>query len=501
VATLQAQVGPCGADLQAPALAPELEAEMQARMDADPALAPAPTAILDLRVEADEVRRECAAQAGMLQGSISLGLGNQGFQVGGGVDVDVDVGVGGGGADVNGSAGGSAGGTGASGGGTRISIGTTPLPATKVEADLLILQRDCEARIAAIYDAEYGRMEGAAFIETMGSIQLGWREGRMDGNGRYLTFMAEAESQSFLDLRCRGPLYADRLAATGYVTATFHPERSDAGASMRVKDAQGRTVMVLHDNPRCAVNLYTSADVPTITLDLADHLICATTQAGHLRCEAEGSATAMLMLGRGAHARLGQGNSLTIAGQATFLVHDVRADAQYESAVAQGRVGGEARIAVDPATGTRIAVAAPIVDLDMQVEALPRGMTATLDSEAGTGKTVSFALDSRLVSATDLRVRAWDMGAETELEVRMAASLEDVLDPADDAIEYWVVADDDSVQVLVSIHEFSTKRIDIESAEATDAPGPTQGTPMLGLPLLLIAVALAALVVRVRRLR
>lgn len=143
------------------------------------------------------------------------------------------------------------------------------------------------------------------------------------------------------------------------------------------------------------------------------------------------------------------------------------------------------------------------------------GVTVTVDAEASAGKTGVFNVDSdlfdvedlSLVAPDDFTVKYWDVaddGTKTEVEIGQADSLADVLDPSEDAPEYWVVLDKDGVQLIVSFPHFSTHQVQIQSARVTDPDGSdmhdgASKTPSPGAVGVLGAVAAAALVGLARR--
>jgi hypothetical protein len=164
-------------------------------------------------------------------------------------------------------------------------------------------------------------------------------------------------------------------------------------------------------------------------------------------------------------------------------------------------VGAEVRVI---AVGTELAVdAAAIGDLEVDVQGEAGRITATIDSPAGEGKTVSLQIERELFATAELSVRIdaiADDGAESAMAAREADSLDDVLDPADDgeAAEYWIVYDKNGFQVLVSFPHFSTKKVTIEPAASQVEEIAPRGIPSPALLLLLAPLGLAAWVARRR---
>lgn len=141
------------------------------------------------------------------------------------------------------------------------------------------------------------------------------------------------------------------------------------------------------------------------------------------------------------------------------------------------------------------------------------GVVVTVDAEGNAGKTGVFNVDSALFEVDDLSlvepddfvVTYWDVaddGTKTEVAIEEADGLADVLDPSEDAPEYWVVLDKDGLQLLVSFPHFSTKQVQIQSAGVAQPDGSdvdAAKTPFAGALAVAAAVAVAALVPGRRR--
>ncbi|MGB1698027.1 MAG: hypothetical protein ACPHK8_06475 [Thermoplasmatota archaeon] len=92
-----------------------------------------------------------------------------------------------------------------------------------------------------------------------------------------------------------------------------------------------------------------------------------------------------------------------------------------------------------------------------------------IGAELPEGRTVVLNVDRAQLQGPDLELRYFDLnddGTETEVVFRQATDLADVLEPTDDAgqPEYWIVEDENGVQVMVSIPHWSTHAVTLASA-------------------------------------
>lgn len=111
------------------------------------------------------------------------------------------------------------------------------------------------------------------------------------------------------------------------------------------------------------------------------------------------------------------------------------------------------------------------------------GIDVVISAESDEPKTLVFNLAIDLfqiengseLDADEVVVDYYDVGDDGEAEkvdITKADDITDVLDPSEDAPEYWIVLDEDGLQLLVSNSHFSTKRITV----ATEPEGATSGT-------------------------
>ncbi|MEK6985956.1 MAG: hypothetical protein AABX89_06215 [Candidatus Thermoplasmatota archaeon] len=129
-------------------------------------------------------------------------------------------------------------------------------------------------------------------------------------------------------------------------------------------------------------------------------------------------------------------------------------------------------------------------------------LTITLSSELAEGRAFSFHLNGSLVPGGEegLRVQYFDVvdAGQTEVILRKATDLADVLNPADDGgqPEYWIVEDADGLQLLVSVPHWSTHVLSI-----TGLPVPLTPTLLLGVVAGIAASILAGVALFVPRRR
>lgn len=168
-------------------------------------------------------------------------------------------------------------------------------------------------------------------------------------------------------------------------------------------------------------------------------------------------------------------------------------DESIERAIEDRRIGAEVRlqrIAAAEASSMAAAgdegveiLAYDAVDVDVEmpeeVATAATPIRVQVSSELPEGRTIVLDVDPALLASADpdhLALAYYDVhedGTETEVVFRMAADLNDVLDPMDDEgqPEYWVVSDANGLQVLVSVPHWSTHAVTVSSVvEAITQP-------------------------------
>ncbi|MBI2077454.1 MAG: hypothetical protein HYT80_03660 [Euryarchaeota archaeon] len=364
------------------------------------------------------------------------------------------------------------------------------------------IMRECEKRIRETFeDSRDHGPEGPGFDESFGSLEMFFDEesGRIIVQGKFIALEGDPESQMLSDVTCDGALFIDSLFVNGLL-ADFRPAQTSEGTALQVFDSEHKKILSIHDNPRCVINVAASDEIPSITLDLADHLEVEESEGGGLKFS-DGDIDGVLLL-HGADAELGDGNQVVIEGKGTFLVKSRGATSaalggsRYEDAIESKRLGAEVKIGKGEKDDLDVD-SVPLGDIEVDVEGGDNEVSATIDSEEGTGKTVVLEIDSDVFSSDELSVLITGED-NSSLAFSEASDLEDVLDPTDDGpdgIEYWIVEDKNGFHVLVSFAHFSVKHVKISSAES--------GPGAFGIPgfesLLLVGGLLAAAIVVRRR--
>jgi hypothetical protein len=334
-----------------------------------------------------------------------------------------------------------------------------PAPPTmdgRLHAELEALKAECEREMR-----EYMAHKGASY----GTFRMRVDEnGNIIVEGKYVRLRGVPEAQMMKEIHVRDVLYVDRLFVNGFL-AEFRPAQTKDGTAIDVFDAKGQKIIGLHDNPKGVINLATSRDIPSITLDLADALELRRTDNGIAFRNGDRHGAVLVHDG---YIESGEGNVLKIVGRATFVVTSGEASAAVRDAVLKKHVGAEVVIASDGTANT-----APIGDLQVVVQpAQAKKFVARVESESGHGKTVVFKADPALFGTDRLKVRVVGIepdGSVSPLAVQAASSLEDVLDPTDDGdvVEYWIVKDAHGLQVLVSFPHFSEKEVTVQADDAS----------------------------------
>jgi hypothetical protein len=178
----------------------------------------------------------------------------------------------------------------------------------------------------------------------------------------------------------------------------------------------------------------------------------------------------------GNHSERGQGTIIEQDGKIGFLSIENR-KSFFSFHI---KVGDEKREAVEAAIESR-RVAAKITkdeiesydDVEITVNRPTKATRDTpfrveIGAELAEGRTIVLDVDRTTLQGPDLELRYFDLnydGTETEVVFRQAESLEDILEPTDDAgqPEYWIVEDENGLQVMVSIPYWSTHAVTLAS--------------------------------------
>lgn len=371
---------------------------------------------------------------------------------------------------------------------TAAGTSTGPRPGPAAPAALEEIRHACDADVRSYME----RQHAEAAKEGFGSFQVEPSgDGLIHVDGRCIDLTGHPASQTMTDVKVNGKVFIDRLAADGLL-AQFRMEATKDGGAIQVFDASGRHVLGVHDDCRSVLRVESSDAIPAFTIDLPDDFVVEKTEHG-VAFHA-GERRGELVLDDGT-VQVGAGNVLHVVGKATFFAFG--GDAAIDEAAAQKKVAAEVKVAKD-GKSQDISYTGDLDVHDLQVAA--GGFSAKVDSADGSCKTVVFHAETGLVSSADVRVSVKETDvAAGPLTVEKAASLEAVLDPCGhgrDTVTYWVVEDQDGLQVLVSFPHFSEKLVTIESGGRSSPFGALPGAAS---SLAVAAVALLAVGLRRRR--
>lgn len=320
--------------------------------------------------------------------------------------------------------------------------------------------------------------------------------------GRFIAFDIDFASEDVANFEVGGVAVFDAISASAPYDE-FKLRRDDHGAELKF---EGDLVeLKLHDNPAALIKLEAEHDHGEHDGDHDEDDDDGDAEHGEHEADADGAnATFTLDLASGVAAdqtgdrtvvlswdnvtavvhsnhdiALGNG-TLEVTGETVFLVKEKRAllpraanhhrDA-LDQALARGDIGAEITV-LRAANDTLVTETVATRDLLVTVEDEEDGVSIVVDSAEHRGTVLVLAIDRDLLR-DDLFVRFYDVSNNTtELPIRKASSLADVLDPTDDGLvaEYRLVKDEDGWQLIVSIPGFSAKRIQLQSTAAGLVP-------------------------------
>ena len=327
------------------------------------------------------------------------------------------------------------------------------------------------------------------------------------GDGRWISFRVDAANASLLDYRVGGLLVAESIhLETGSDNLTVR----STGSALRIGD--GDTELVLHDDPTGLVRLKAADGSLTILLP-AGSSVQGAEDGSIARITYEGGRIGHL---RADNATFLDERTVLASGFLALLVPEGRQEQQAVSddpddedegksvtdAIEHRRVGAEITLRhragqaamADGARGNGSVEVLAYDDVEVQVQ-MPDGATATPDApirievsaELAEGRTIVLNVERALLESADpesLVVRYFDLHEqldgsvlETEVVFRMAAGLQDVLDPTDDSgsPEYWIVEDANGLQVLASVPHWSAHAITMGSLAKLAGPNVMAG--------------------------
>lgn len=311
--------------------------------------------------------------------------------------------------------------------------------------------------------------------------------------GKHLRLEGLPEQNTVRDLSCDGRPLLDRVLHEHPAEAVMPHE--GRVTSMAFHDAAGEAFLQLHDDAKCTVKIAATPTIGWTKLAMPASLDCHLD--GDLRCHGSDHVVVVHVEG---HLDGVAEHIYRLEGRAElFMLPD---DGEYADALAERRIGAEAIIGHDDdglATQT-----VTLGDMDVQIQGEKGHVTAIIESEAGLGKTVSLEFAPGMFHGVP-RIEVTEVqpdGSVLALQVRMADSLQDVLDPVDasddpDTVEAWVVEDADGMHVMLAFYHFSEKRVDLTQELADSAiEGAIEGIQQIPVPFWAPVLALLVLVRR-----
>lgn len=328
-------------------------------------------------------------------------------------------------------------------------------------------------------------------------------EGERDG--RWISFRVDAANTTLLDYRVAGsPVLESIHLETGSDNLTVQR----TGSALRIGD--GDSELVLHDNPTGLVRF--KGDDGSITVVLAAGSQVARSEDGlvariqmpdgrvvHLRSENATWLDSRTVLMAGFGAILVPAAERPQEGPAQDAEQQDRGE-KVKAAIEERRIGAEITLrspgglaaATEDGNGSVEVLAYDDVEVKVQ---MPAGAVATpeapirieVSAELEHGRTIVLNLnrslldsarpDSLLLRYFDLHEQADGSVLETEVVLRMASSLQDILEAGDDGgqPEFWVVQDANGLQALVSVPHWSAHAITIGSLAQLSSPNVLAG--------------------------
>lgn len=313
-------------------------------------------------------------------------------------------------------------------------------------------------------------------------------DGQVDG--RYVSFNYTADPAALADVSVKGVPLFDAAALDGSAAHQFR------GAAFALSGDNGS--LVIHDNPAVAFQIQPEDDT-TWVLNLAHHLTVNATDEEERWLVTDGRDLHGVLLFEDDPGYDDVNKSFTGDEGVRFVVvpeevHDAGADdggqmgsASEEAeisnakrdALAKGTLGAE----VNLASGDNGSVEDQTViydDLEVTLEEKEQGKVRfVVDGELETGRTVVVNADPGLFEGERLSISYHDIyenGTEEEVPIRLASTVQDVMDPNDDSTpEYLPAEGAQGWQVMVSIPHFSAHAVTIQSVTSQAPPSVMAG--------------------------
>lgn len=369
---------------------------------------------------------------------------------------------------------------------------------------------ECQRNVQAQWQEKVGdHLDEGRPMERMGSWTMNedYETGTAELRGTYMTITGDTMANVLTSVAVAGQVWIDGISTD----SAFDPESFDMGDDGQASwlKAEGEGVkMRLHDNPSGLIR-FRSDDGHSFFLQIPDYL--EVTQTGPGWSLGDGEQRALVRVAADSSAWDPDSRVLTVWDKAEFLLPD-NADNQVlkkvankhrgeiMDAVEKHKVGAEITLAANNGDTQEETLVYEDVEVKVEEPETENQVAVTFSADHGEeGKTFVLNIEDQVVRVGGtIDVTYFDIdeetGAETEASISKASSLSDILDATDDdTAEYWIVEDEDGVQVMVSVPNWSTHRVKVQGSEGGIFGAPAPGFGVLGLGALLGAVAVVTL--------
>lgn len=315
----------------------------------------------------------------------------------------------------------------------------------------------------------------------MGAFQAS--DGHVDG--RYVSFNYTSNPAALADVSIKGVPLFDAAALDGTAQERFR------GVHFALSGANGS--LVIHDNPAVAFQIR-PADDTTWVLNLAGHLTVNATDDDERWRVTDGEAFHGALLFEDDPSYDPVNKSFTGDEGVRFVVVPEMAtpggtpgdgpgmtttseEAEVSNAKREAMINGSLGAEVDLTSSDEGIEDQTVLYDDLEVtleEKEPGKVRFVVDGELETGRTVVVNADPGLFEGDRLSVSYHDIyenGTEEEIPIRLANTVQDVMNPNDDSTpEYLPAKGAQGWQVMVSIPHFSAHAVTIQSVTAQAPP-------------------------------
>lgn len=379
------------------------------------------------------------------------------------------------------------------------------------EEELRRVMRECEERARALWEEKMGsHIDAQPPADRMGSWHYEMVNGRIMLTGKYVSLVGDPSTNTLGRIAVAGETYIADLDTLGALEF-FDMEETIDGDSTLLARGEGLRLRI-HDAPAGVINLHSDKETAYLLTIPASVRVAPAANGWSLE-GAGGSAFLRVADGRSEWSPTDR--VMKAWGEVTFFVDSDTKNqivptaankhrSDLVDAMKERRLGAE--VSVTKAADGDAVDDSVIYDgeVEVKVESPKKGtadpLVITVSSHTlNEGRTFVVNVDKEVLGK-HVAIAYYDVdeetGAETQVEIRKASSLTDILDASDDeTAEYWIVEDEDGLQVLVSVDHWSVHRFKVESA----APPQDGFAALPGPAVMLVVVAACALMGAARR--